>query len=317
MVKIGIIGPGDVAQVHVHALRAARAEIVAIAGVDEASGEEFARRWDIPRSVVGAEALVALDVDAVVVATPSPLHSKHALAAISAGKHVLCEIPLATDLTEARRVVQAADEVGVVVMVAQTLRFCEPFARLRQMVESGEIAIEHLVSRRLLLRQRDEGWSGNARDWTDSILWHHAGHQLDLALWLLNIDSDSARDAVEGRLGRRWKGNGQPMDLSIRVTAPDGRLATLALSYHSRAAAEDCIVITADETFTIVDGTLLRNGHPILEGHSDDDMKKRAIDAQDAAFVEAVRTGTEAHPSARELVGLAGALSDIEAATTP
>lgn len=312
MVKIGIIGPGDVAQVHVHALRAAGAEVVAVAGVDEESGREFARKWGIPQSVVGVDELVELDLDAVVVATPSPLHATHTLAAISAGKHVLCEIPLATNLDEAHRVVEAADESGVFVMVSQTLRFCAPFAHLRQLVEAGEITIEHLVSRRLLLRQRDEGWSGNSRDWTDSILWHHAGHQLDLALWLLDIDSDSARGAVEGRLGRRWAGNGEPMDLAIRVSSEDGRLATLALSYHSRIPAEDCIIITPDETFTVSDGTLLRNGQPLLAGVSDDDMKKRAIEAQDAVFVEAIRTGRAPYPCAGELLGLAGALSDIE-----
>lgn len=314
MVKVGIIGPGDVAQIHVPALRAAGAEIVAIAGADEASAQGFARRWDVPRSIVGVDELVALDIDAVVVTTPSPLHAQHALAAIAAGKHVLCEIPLSTDLEEAHRVVEAADESEVLVMVAQTLRFCAPFARLRQLVVEGEITIEHLVSRRLLLRQRDEGWSGNPREWTDSILWHHAGHQLDLALWLLGIDSDSARAAVDGRLGRRWEGNGEPMDLSIRVSAADGRLATLALSYHSRIAAEDCIIITPDETFTVANGALLRNGEVFVEGDSDDDMKKRAIEAQDAAFIAAVRGGQAASPSARELIGLAAALSDIDAA---
>ena len=123
MVKVGIIGPGDVAQIHVPALRAAGAEIVAIAGADEASAQEFARRWGVARSVVGVDELVALDLDAVVVTTPSPLHAQHAVAAIAAGKHVLCEIPLSTDLAEAHRVVEAADDAGMLVMVAQTLRF--------------------------------------------------------------------------------------------------------------------------------------------------------------------------------------------------
>lgn len=310
--RIGIIGPGDVAQLHVPALRAAGANVVAVAAASENAAGEFARQWNIPHAVGDVARLADAELDAVVVSTPSPLHAAHTIAAIGAGLHVLCEIPLATSLKDAQEVVDTAKVKGAHVMVAQTLRYCAPFAELRRLVAEGDIVIEHIVSRRLLLRQRDEGWSGVARDWSDSVLWHHAGHQLDLLLWLLNISPEEAPAAVTGRLGRRWPKTGNAMDLSISVRAPDGRLATLALSYHSRVSAEDCIVITPDETFTIVDGSLLRNGDPVLVSGSDDEMKKRAIDAQDAEFVRAVVDGRQPQPAARDLLGLAKALSDIE-----
>src|SRR6476646_6360093 len=98
-------------------MRAAnRSELVAVASRDRARGEAHAREWSIPRAVEGYQAL--LDdpaIDAVYIPLPNTDHLPWTLAAIAAGKHVLCEKPLALDPAEVDRIASAASQAGVVV----------------------------------------------------------------------------------------------------------------------------------------------------------------------------------------------------------
>ena len=78
-------------------------------------------------------------VEAVIVATPHHAHLEVALPALAAGKHVLVEKPITTTLPDARRMIAAAEEAGVVLAVFENYHFFEPFLRARRMIEAGEI----------------------------------------------------------------------------------------------------------------------------------------------------------------------------------
>ncbi|WP_431230803.1 Gfo/Idh/MocA family protein [Paenarthrobacter nicotinovorans] len=322
-IQVGIIGPGDVARLHVDALRAAGARVTAVAGLTQGSAEEFAARHEIPSAIVGADALLCRkDVDAVVIATPSPMHAAQSLAALEAGKHVLCEIPVGMSAVESLQVAEKCRRTGLSVMVAHTLRFADPWLRLRAEIAHGRITVRHIILRRTMMRRANKNWSGRPRSWYDSIVWHHGAHQVDLALWLLQGDCpDASQVTVSGLVGPLWEGNNQPMDLGATLRVADRGLVSLSLSYHSSVPVEDALIIADEATFTVYGGKILKavdcttvapasfdvGGTPAdarpgdLEVAETDRMKFSALQAQDAEFVAAVREGRMPRSSVQDV----------------
>ncbi len=140
-VRVGIIGAGRIAGfVHVPSLRLCpeACEVAAVASGREATAKAFAQRWGVPRVHPDWPALLAdPELDAVVICTPSGLTAEVAGAALAAGKHVLCEKPLALRYPEARRLADAARAAGVVHMVAFTFRFVPALRYLKRLVDEG------------------------------------------------------------------------------------------------------------------------------------------------------------------------------------
>ncbi len=143
MLRIGILGAAKIAPVALvkPARRTGRATVVAVAARDRTRAEEFARKHEIPR-VLGdyAELVSDPDIDAVYNPLPNGLHGFWTIAALRAGKHVLCEKPFTTNADEARTVAEATTaNPGLVVMEAFHYQY-HPFAkRLVEIVRSGEL----------------------------------------------------------------------------------------------------------------------------------------------------------------------------------
>lgn len=132
---------------HVRALRAAGLRPVALVGRDPTRTAHRAARFDVPHSTTSlAEALELPGVDAVAVATPPHTHCALVLEAIDAGKHVLCEKPFAADLTEARRMLDAAESAGVVHLLGTEFRWATGQALLRRLVADGAIGVPRLAT---------------------------------------------------------------------------------------------------------------------------------------------------------------------------
>lgn len=125
---------------HVRGLRAAGFDVAAVVGRDPDRTAERAARFDVPLALTSTEAALGLpDIDAVSIATPPNTHHELVLAAIAAGKHVLCEKPFAADTAEAVEMANAADEAGIVHLLGTEFRFATPQALLRRVVASGAI----------------------------------------------------------------------------------------------------------------------------------------------------------------------------------
>ncbi|XKK41152.1 Gfo/Idh/MocA family oxidoreductase [Nocardiopsis sp. ARC36] len=138
--RAAVIGTGFMGRVHSHAVRAAGGEVVGVAGSSPAKAEGFRLANGIAHAHADALELIRReDVDVVHVCTPNHLHAPLSLAALAAGKHVVCEKPLATDADTARSLVAAAREADRVAVVPFTYRF-HPMAReARALVASGSI----------------------------------------------------------------------------------------------------------------------------------------------------------------------------------
>jgi predicted dehydrogenase len=125
---------------HVRALRNAGFAVLGLVGRDGQKTKERAEFLGIPHALTDVEEAVRLPgVEVVAVATPPHTHRPISLAAIRAGRHVLCEKPFALDLAEAREMREAADRAGVVHVLGTEFRFATPQATLRRVVRSGVI----------------------------------------------------------------------------------------------------------------------------------------------------------------------------------
>lgn len=143
--RLGLIGAQFIGNVYVRALQHVQgAQLVAVASPNTA--EEFAARHGIPAHYADASSLLAdATVDAVLIATPNDLHYELCLAAAAAGKHVLCEKPLALSLAQADEMIAACERAGVVLMYAENLVFAPMYDRVRSLARRGDIGTPFLV----------------------------------------------------------------------------------------------------------------------------------------------------------------------------
>src|SRR5215212_3014142 len=117
-----------------------RYELRAVCAARAEPLEALAREWGVPFHTTDYRALVErADVDVVAIYSPDHLHAEHCLAALAAGKHVICTKPMVTSLEDARRLVQAVRQSGKKFLVGQTMRFDRQFQTLRQFVERGDL----------------------------------------------------------------------------------------------------------------------------------------------------------------------------------
>jgi predicted dehydrogenase len=147
-IRIGILGAAPVARAAIvrPGRELAEVSVAAVAARDPERARRFAERHGIPRVHVSYDALLADPaIDAVYVPLPNSLHERWATRALRAGKHVLCEKPLAANAQAAERMARAADEAGLLLVEAFHYRYHPLAARLRAILDSGELGrVEHI-----------------------------------------------------------------------------------------------------------------------------------------------------------------------------
>lgn len=207
-VRVGVIGTG-IGVAHIDALRQIPgAVVVGVCSAQAERAKTIASRFDVPRTTTDYHDFLGDGIDAVVIATPPGLHAPIALASMAAGKHVLCEKPLAATLEQARSLRDAATRAGVVHMVNHQQRFAPANVRAKALVESGYLGALALADAYFALNPLDylraPVASTSKADWfTDSaqgggMLLGSAGpHLVDLLLWYGGTIAEvSARAAV-------------------------------------------------------------------------------------------------------------------------
>ncbi len=139
-IGVAVCGAGFIGPVHVEALRRIGANIVGILGVDEAESKSAAESLGLPKAYASFEELLADDaVKAVHLAVPNKLHYGMAKQALQAGKHVLCEKPLAMNSQESAELVELAKSAGVAAGVNYNVRFYPLCLEARDMVRRGDV----------------------------------------------------------------------------------------------------------------------------------------------------------------------------------
>ncbi|WP_460632952.1 Gfo/Idh/MocA family protein [Leifsonia lichenia] len=137
--RTAFVGGGFMAAVHSRAARAAGATVAAVASSTAASAERAAAAIGAERSFTSVDDLLASDADVVHICTPNTTHAQFALAALAAGKHVVCEKPLATSLEQALLLADRANSSGLVATVPFAYRFHPMVREARARVAAGRL----------------------------------------------------------------------------------------------------------------------------------------------------------------------------------
>jgi predicted dehydrogenase len=146
-IKAAVVGTGFIGVVHVEALRRLGIEVVGIVGSSPERAAEKARTAGLPAPYPSFEAMLADPaVEVVHLTTPNRLHYEEAKAALAAGKHVVCEKPLAMDSTETAELLRLAEQSGLVHAVNFNIRFYAQCQEAHERVRAGEIGDVRLIS---------------------------------------------------------------------------------------------------------------------------------------------------------------------------
>ncbi len=188
--KIGIIGAGGISEQHLEAISSEpRAIAVAVADPSMEHAQLRAARHGIPAVYADyQEMLEQEEMDAVIVCVPNSLHAPVTLDALAAGKHVLCEKPMASSVEQAEAMAEMAKRTGQVLMIAQNNRFRGQSLMMKQLVEQGTFGRIYHAKAGWVRRHGIPGWGS----WFTQNEFSGGGalidigvHVLDLALWVL------------------------------------------------------------------------------------------------------------------------------------
>ena len=166
--RAAIAGTGFIGAVHARSARLAGARVVGVAASSPESARRAATALGAERAFDSPEELVVSpDVDVVHICTPNHLHAPLALAALAAGKHVICEKPIALDVADARRLLDAAEDAGSLAAVPFVYRYYPTVREARERVRSGQTGALRLLHgsylQDWLLRPDDDNWRVDPR----------------------------------------------------------------------------------------------------------------------------------------------------------
>ncbi|MFD7734281.1 Gfo/Idh/MocA family oxidoreductase [Kitasatospora phosalacinea] len=309
-VRIALAGGGAFGAKHAAALRRIEGvEVAAVVSSSLESARRFAAEQGVARAAGSlAEVLASDEVDAVVLATPTPLHAAQTQECLAAGKHVQVEIPVAASLPDAEACVAAAERTGLVAMAGHTRRFNPSHQWVRRRVAAGALTIQQMDVQTYFFRRTNLNALGRKRSWTDHLLWHHAAHTVDLFAYQTGSPIVRA-NAVQGPVHPEL---GIAMDMSIQLQAASGAICTLSLSFNNDGPLGTFFRYIGDT------GTYLARYDDLVTGEDEPidvsgiDVSLDGIELQDREFVAAIREGREPNASLAQVLPCYRTLADLE-----
>ncbi len=254
-VRYGIIGTGQRGQAHIRFIRALgpAARVVAASDTDPAKVQP-----DVENYSDYHQLLANKNVDAAVIATPNFLHKEHALAALAAGKHVLCEKPLATSVADCAEILAAAKHSRKVFLVGHELRFAPAYLRMTQLLKDGAIGTPlQLLHEELRPDWFTRGWKYNGTNWrllnltTGGALVEKSCHFTDL--FRLVLGQNPVRVSCSGGI-QFYKDGRETLDNATLVLEyPDGVTATHTLSMFHRPESSELRILGATGVMRVRD----------------------------------------------------------------
>ncbi|GAB3916583.1 Gfo/Idh/MocA family oxidoreductase [Microlunatus endophyticus] len=187
--KVAVLGAGMIGEVHRRAAVLAGAEVVGVLASTPERSREVAAQWGVAKAYADIDEVVADDLDVVHICTPNASHVPYAVAALEAGKHVICEKPLGVSLDDARHAAEVAERTGLVNTMPFAYRF-HPMAReMRARVQDGSFGAPNLIHgsylQDWLLDPRASSWRVDPQAGGPSRAFGDIGsHWCDLAEWV-------------------------------------------------------------------------------------------------------------------------------------
>ena len=309
-VRIALVGTGAFGIKHLDGLKnIANAEVTFVVGSSQAKAQVVADQYGIPNAVGSLdEALASDQVDAVILCTPTQMHASQTLACLKAGKHVQVEIPLADALGDAEEVLALQQATGLVAMVGHTRRFNPSHQYLHNKISAGELNIQQMDVQTYFFRRKNINAKGEARSWTDHLLWHHAAHTVDLFRYQAGAPIVKA-NAVQGPIHPEL---GIALDMSIQLQAANGAICTLSLSFNNDGPLGTFFRYICDN------GTYIARYDDLVTGKEEPvdltgvTVSDNGIELQDREFVTAILEGREPNSSVQSVIDCYRTLQALE-----
>jgi 2-hydroxy-4-carboxymuconate semialdehyde hemiacetal dehydrogenase len=284
-------------------------EVASVVGTARQDIHAFAAQRGIAHAATDlSESLAMPEIDAVILATPTQLHTAQAIQCLEAGKHVLVEIPMSDTLADAERLVAAQRQTGLVAMAGHTRRFNPSHHWVRNKIAAGELTIQQMDVQTYFFRRTNTNAMGRPRSWTDHLLWHHACHTVDLFQYQVGATASQ----VTALQGPTHPDLGIAMDMNIGMKVPDGAICTLSLSFNNEGPFGTFFRYICDNGTYIAryDDLVDGNENPIdLSGVA---VSSNGIELQDREFVAAVSEGREPNASVTQCLPAMQTLDRLE-----
>jgi 2-hydroxy-4-carboxymuconate semialdehyde hemiacetal dehydrogenase len=300
MTRVALAGAGAFGAKHMDAMgHIGDVEVVAVVGRELDRTRVFADGYGVPFATTDlADVLAMDDVDAVVLATPTALHAEQSIATLRAGKHVQVEIPLCDDLADGEAVLAAQGGTGLVAMCGHTRRFNPSHQWIHQRIGAGEFAVQQMNVQTYFFRRTNTNALGQARSWTDHLLWHHAAHTVDLFAYQTGSPIVEA-NAVQGPAHPDL---GIAMDMSIQLKTASGAICTLSLSFNNEGPFGSVFRYIGDTGTYVASYDDLETGHGRPVDVSGVAVSMNGIELQDREFFAAIAEGREPNSSVAQVL---------------
>jgi 2-hydroxy-4-carboxymuconate semialdehyde hemiacetal dehydrogenase len=299
-INVALAGAGAFGIKHLDAIKLIDGvKVVSVVSRDLAKTQEVADKYGIAHVTTDlADSLKIKEVDAVILCTPTQMHAAQTTACLEGGKHVQVEIPLCDVLKDGEAVAKLAQQSGKVAMVGHTRRFNPSHQWVRQRITGGEFDIQQMDVQTYFFRRTNMNALGQARSWTDHLLWHHAAHTVDLFAYQARSPIVKA-NAVQGPIHPAL---GIAMDMSIQLKAANGAICTLSLSFNNDGPLGTFF------RYIGTTGTYIARYDDLFNGKDEKiDVSKVAvsmngIELQDREFFAAIKEGREPNSSVAQVL---------------
>ncbi|MYZ50676.1 Gfo/Idh/MocA family oxidoreductase [Malikia spinosa] len=309
-IKVALAGAGAFGIKHLDGIKnIPDVEVISVIGRDLAKTQEVADKYGIKHVTTDLdEALKIQELDAVILCTPTQMHASQSIACLKAGKHVQVEIPLCDELKAGQEVARLANETGKVAMVGHTRRFNPSHQYVHNKVQAGEFNIQQMDVQTYFFRRTNTNALGQARSWTDHLLWHHAAHTVDLFAYQANSPIVKA-NAIQGPIHPVL---GIAMDMSIQLQAANGAICTLSLSFNNDGPLGTYFRYIGDSATYIARYDDLFTGKEEQIDVSKVAVSMNGIELQDREFFAAIREGRQPNSSVQSVLPCYQVLHDLE-----
>jgi 2-hydroxy-4-carboxymuconate semialdehyde hemiacetal dehydrogenase len=309
-IKVALAGAGAFGIKHLDAIQLIDGvEVVSLVSRELEKTKEVAAKYGIGHCTTDlADSLALKDVDAVILCTPTQMHAEQSIACLKAGKHVQVEIPLADSLAGAEAVAALQKQTGLVAMCGHTRRFNPSHQYVHHKITAGEFNIQQMDVQTYFFRRTNMNALGQARSWTDHLLWHHAAHTVDLFAYQAGSPIVKA-NAVQGPI---HKDLGIAMDMSIQLQAANGAICTLSLSFNNDGPLGTFFRYIGDTATYLARYDDLYTGKEEKIDVSKVAVSMNGIELQDREFFAAIQEGREPNSSVAQVLACYQVLQGLE-----
>jgi 2-hydroxy-4-carboxymuconate semialdehyde hemiacetal dehydrogenase len=309
-IKVALAGAGAFGIKHLDAIKLIDGvEVISLISRDLEKTRETAKQYGIGHVTTElSESLALKDLDAVILCTPTQMHAEQTLACLTAGKHVQVEIPLADTLKGAEAVAALQKQKGLVAMVGHTRRFNPSHQYVHNEIAAGRFNIQQMDVQTYFFRRTNMNALGQARSWTDHLLWHHAAHTVDLFAYQSGGEIVQA-NAVQGPIHPAL---GIAMDMSIQLKSSTGAICTLSLSFNNDGPLGTFFRYIGDSATYLARYDDLYTGKDEKIDVSKVAVSMNGIELQDREFFAAIQEGREPNSSVQKVLPCYRILHQLE-----